>query len=166
MKKLIKTSCVFALICISSAIFSDTPYKWAPYGLGFSLPTDWKVKASNNDYFEASDNKEVTMTIKPWKDENIESAEAVAQVAYKAFTNYSNKKILNRKELDQNGSLEKYIMLCEGYSNGHKAMIGIIGIINVDSDVNAYATFIWWDNANTNKNSTKTWKVAQSITSM
>jgi hypothetical protein len=68
----------FALILIQQAAFAQTEMRWDTHGVGFTVPSNFKVSANNAEEYTA-ENDNLVLSIAPIQDENL-TKENMAEV--------------------------------------------------------------------------------------
>lgn len=68
----------FALMLIQQAAFAQTEMRWDTHGVGFTVPSNFKVSANNAEEYTA-ENDNLVLSIAPIQDENL-TKENMAEV--------------------------------------------------------------------------------------
>ena len=178
MKKSIVGGIIFAIIAIfvmpqSLSAEKMVNWTWKRYKLKFKLPKSWKVTKNTNTTFIAKGGG-VVFKIGPFRDRSA-TPKSTAQKALRTYTVIKNKRIMNQKSMRSKGGLRKYLIFGKAkYAlsrpagmRGKPVTFGIIGMINPNTVDALYVRTWWWaGKSNSSRNSSLTYKVANSFGAM
>ncbi|MBK8556383.1 MAG: hypothetical protein IPL65_11725 [Lewinellaceae bacterium] len=131
-----KNRLLFALLFLSTAAFSQQKMLWDAHGIGFAVPSNFRVETNNVDEFSAS-NDNLYLSILPFQDEEITKdnlADAVLSAAHEM--NYDH--VTEVDEVDLQDFTGYYVL---GEIEGVHAVI--MAMMDTESSTNMMVVIVY-----------------------
>ncbi|OHD12736.1 MAG: hypothetical protein A2Y41_09100 [Spirochaetes bacterium GWB1_36_13] len=124
-------------------------WKWDAFKIKFQLPSNLFVTEASKTRLVATDKREFTMTVAPWKDATLTQKD-VANRGFNNYTAISNKERIEEGDMGDFNGFKGYYIYAFGQSSGKDLYFVVVGLIDPYSPINFYVTFAWWDKAQNN----------------
>ena len=129
---------VFALLIAQNALFAQTEMRWDTHGVGFTVPSDFKVSTNNAEEYTAG-NDNLILSIAPIQDEEI-SKENLSEVVLAMAVEMKYDALEEADEINVHDFTGYYI---KGKKDGVNAVV--IALMDKESSTNLVVVIAYDD---------------------